>query len=274
MPETKITESLRGTAKIGGLPAVNIVRGDKVVDVDGCLVKITRNRRTLLRLKTFSECIDCQSKAPYYGVLKWQRESYTPAREVKFKIKKRIVESDGETAYYPVKLEKYLKNELLPEISAQTTIFKSNDSLSVITHRNEIIRATVDNIDHTAIQLKQSRLPKSLRKGCPIYDADMRLIGLVKDKKLGVIWNASWIKKSSGMYLEPLYRFRPSSHRRDFVTFPVILSHVVDAVCWAKSCSIFQALPANTLKFMSEFAWKSKEEFISLSIFFVIIYAK
>ena len=184
-----------------GIASVRIIKGSKALGIAGCLVKCTHNGRTRLYLKTFIECIDCQSKAPYYGALKWQSEGDTAAREIEFKVKKSVLGSDGETAFYGIKLNKKLKKELIKAVPVQTSIFFLENALCVITHTSETIKATVDKVDNASIQFKTSRLPISLMKGSPIYDEEMRIVGLVKNKKLGDIWNASWVKQPSGMYL-------------------------------------------------------------------------
>ena len=185
---------------IAGLPAVCIMQDGRALDVNGCLVKNNDNGRTRFCLNTFMEAIDCQSKVSYYGMVNWKCEGSAQETKIKFKVKNRMVESDGEKASYFIKLDKHMEKELLPMVPVQNDIFLSKSTLYIITHNNEIIEAAIDKIDNRAIQLKDSRVPRSLTKGCPIYDADMTVIGLVKDKKLGVIWNASWFSQSNGMH--------------------------------------------------------------------------
>ena len=193
---------------IAGLPAVRIIRDDRALDVNGCLVKYSDNGRTQLCMNTFVEAIDCHSKAAYYGVVNWKCEGSARETEIKFEVKKQMVESNGEKASYCIKLDKKLKKELLHVVPVQSHSFFIESALFIVTHKNEIIEAAMDKIDNTAIQLKDFRVPRSLMKGCPIYDADMKVVGLVKDKKLGVIWNASWFSEPNRMYLIVVHRFR------------------------------------------------------------------
>jgi len=193
LPGTQLT--MPEAPMIAGLTAVRIIRDDKALDVNGCLVKYSDNGRTQLCMNTFVEAIDCHSKAAYYGVVNWKCEGSARETEIKFEVKKQMVESDGEKASYCIKLDKKLKKELLHVVPVQSHSFFIESALFIVTHKNEIIEAAMDKIDNTAIQLKDFRVPRSLMKGCPIYDVDMKVVGLVKDKKLGVIWNASWFSE-------------------------------------------------------------------------------
>ena len=185
-----------------GLPAAVIKRDDKILDQAGCLVKHKCNGRTKLRLVTSQETINLRLNAKFFGVLKWQEDPNSTAKEIEFKVKSRVVESDGETAFYPIKLNKKLKKKLNPKAQELNRNFAFNDSSTfhVITCDNEIIEASIDRVDLNTISMKLFTLPEPQLQGCPIYDESMKLVGLVKSKMLGEIWNVSWIHLKAGMH--------------------------------------------------------------------------
>ena len=196
-------------SKIKVLPVVNIKKGHRTLDAVGCLVKCRLNGKEQLFLKTFSDLIDVDSNALYYGFVKWDGKSCIAPREIKFEIKKRIIESDGITAMYPVKLNKYIMKELIQKAPEQSNTFHVNDkfALNVITSNNEGFEAAVDKVNYKAIIIKHDKIPNGLMRGCPIYDASARVIGLVNNKLLGTIWKVSWATQQNGMHTLLLFCF-------------------------------------------------------------------
>ena len=184
--------------KIRRLPAVHIASDGKRLDVTGCLVKCKYKGKDELGLKTYRKAIDCESKSSYSGTLEWQCEGCSLT--VTFKVKKIVMECDGEKASFLVKLDTQLKNDIMQVVPEESSTFLSNKVLYVITRENEVIEATVTRNDHNSIKLKPSKTSASVIKGCPIYDAQMKMIGLVKSKIFQKTWSVSWVSLQNGIH--------------------------------------------------------------------------
>ena len=191
--------------KIKRLPAVYIARDGKRLDVTGCLVKCKNKGKDELCLNTYREVIDCESKYSYSGTLDWKCEGCTLT--VPFKVKKRIIECDGEKASFLIKLDTQLKKDIMQVVPEQSSTFLSNKVLYVITRENEVIEATVTKEDHNSVKLKPSMASTSVIKGCPIYDAQLKMIGLVKSKICQKTWSVSWVSLQHGMQISLKFIF-------------------------------------------------------------------
>ena len=184
---------------MGRLPAVNIKRDYVILDVAGCLVKRRYKGKDQLCLKTYKDTIDCQSKASYSGILNWQSESCALTWNLDFKVKKRMIEKDGDLACFLIKLEKQLKREIMQVLPEQSSTSLSNRVLYIITRQNEVVEVIVTRKDHNSIHLKPSIASTSVIRGCPIYDEQMNMIGLVESEISQNIWNVSWGSMQRGM---------------------------------------------------------------------------
>ena len=193
-----------GSIKPRILPAV-IKRDGKTLDRAGCLVKCRRNGRRCLCLRTFKDVFHPRLQAVYYGVLKLEEDSSSTeedlsstASEVEFRVRKRIIESDEETACYQIILNRKLQNRLIQKVPDlnRSSVFNDKSVFYVATCDGKVIEAS---FDEGAIFLKLSTLSESVLQGCPIYDANMQVVGLVNRKNDGAKWSVSWVTLRSGM---------------------------------------------------------------------------
>lgn len=174
------------------LPAVNLQQGGRPIDGVGSLVLTASEGDALLCLKTFKDLIDLNSPEKCHGSLSWENESHCSLKVVQFEVDKRIIEVDGETATYPVKLANELRRDLAKEVSYQKIAVGEN-SFYIATADNKIIKASRDKINSNAICLQEWLQQKTLVKGCPVYNEDGQIVGLVRNKLIGVIWKVEWI---------------------------------------------------------------------------------
>ena len=184
------------------LPAVGIQADNRLLDGVGCLVKTVHKGKEVLCLKTFEDLIDLKSSSTYHGTLKWQDADDCVPTEIRFEIDKHVLEQNGETASYLIKIDGNCEHGLLKIAPQQTNTFIFNDKCSffVITRKNEVIEAAVDNINHGAVCFKRWLIQTEVARGCPIYNQEMQVVGLVKSKVLGVLWNAEWTILKQGAY--------------------------------------------------------------------------
>ena len=165
----------------------------------GCLVISRYNGKDVLCLKTFQDLIDLESSETYYGVLRWDGESRCKAMKIKFKVKKRIVESDGETASYLVKAGPFKRwKKKLIKVAPYQAKFNGESGFHVLTHEKDIVKAALDESSGNAIYL-QSGAKGQILKGCPVYNENMEVIGLVRKNMKRLNWDVKWLNYK-GLY--------------------------------------------------------------------------
>ena len=174
----------------------------------GSIVYCRYDGSYILCVKTFQEFIDLKLPGKYYGILQLQK------KKIRFEIKKKIIAVDGEMASYAVKcgtvngLKKYLSS-----IAPHEGILCSNADACIMTERGESIKAYVVRFkpasgkDTFGVNLERGMM-EDLPKGCPIYNKQNQVIGLIKRKNYGILWFVKWFHESKCMYSSQICPFR------------------------------------------------------------------
>lgn len=173
---------------------------DLAINECGGLVLIKHNGKEVLCLKTFQSAINMQSSEKYYAVLKWQGKGRNSAKEIKLKVKKRLIETDGDMACYVIKTRKSFFNSLekkLMKVAPYQAEFRKASSFKVIASHNEVYKAWID-IDCNALLIHGKQEHEEL-KGCPVYNENMEVVGLIKGNRKESEWSIAWFNAIQGM---------------------------------------------------------------------------
>ena len=183
---------------------VRIQRGNVVplANKVGSLVLCKYNGIDVPCVKTFQDFINLESPGKYYGIVENQMKT------IRFEVKKKIIAVDGEMASYEIKLGKMsgLRKHLCT-IAHREAVLSNHPDAYIVSERGESFKAHVVKWRHNGnfgICLERG-VREDLPKGCPVYDKENQMIGLIKNKIYGILWSVNWVHASQCMYLIYLY---------------------------------------------------------------------
>ena len=171
----------------------------------GSLVICRYDGKDVLCVKTFLGLINLELPGVYFGILEHHKKTS------KFEITKEIIAVDGELASFAINcnrkfgLKKYLRS-----VAPYEGTLCNEPHAYVITGKGEKIRVkparcrTVQDIDQCGVTI-DIELEKELPKGCPIYNKENKVIGLIRCKNHGILWFVSWFNESKRMYSLKLF---------------------------------------------------------------------
>ena len=166
----------------------------------GSIVLCRYDGSYVLCVKTFQDLIDLKLPGKYYGILQDKQ------RRIRFEIKKKIIAIDGEMVSYAVKckamngLKRYLHS-----IAPHEGVLCSKPDAYIMTERGESIKAYAVRFspdsgkDHFGVYLERGMM-EDLPKGCPVYNRENQVIGLIKSKNYGILWFVKLFNESKCEY--------------------------------------------------------------------------
>lgn len=173
----------------------------------GSLLLSRHKGKDVLCMKTFIEFIDLESPSKYYGTLENQMKT------VKFEVKRRIIGVDGDIASFEVKFAKLgTARKQFCTIAPKEGTVGSNPDVYIVSERGEDFIAHIvkwRNNSDLAVCLERG-IRDDLPKGCPVYDNENQVIGLIKYKIYGSLWAVKWFSTWQRAYSSDLFLYSTS----------------------------------------------------------------
>ena len=183
------------------IPPVTIQRGNlpPLAHSVGCLVLCRYNGKDILCVRTYLKFIELEDPAQYFGTLQSQMKTS------KFEITKEIVAVDGKMASFAIKCKgRYGLKKYLRSIAPHEGALCNESDAYIVTERGESIRAfpvkfkPLKGKNRFGVYLERGMM-EDLPKGCPIYNKENKVIGMIKCKNYGILWFVSWFHESKCM---------------------------------------------------------------------------
>ena len=125
--------------------------------------------------------------------MRWQKERRNKTNTIKFEVKKQIIETNGELASFVIKKSglSLWRKSVLKVTPYQGRNIEGAD-LSIITKEDVPVKVFLD-YDTKCVH---GRINRGVVKGCPVYNENMDVVGLVNENVTDSEWDVEWLDSS------------------------------------------------------------------------------